>query len=675
MTSRFEPKIDLPAGAVAPDAYDDSGGRVPPDDFVVSRKRDGTPASVYGELSWDRTHYDPEYRSRRLNFRYWDVGDLTPLRDQLSRELRWLMFLLMWKREGSPLAFSTLERYLSALRDLAQFSERHACRIRDLLSDPARLTAYLATDISVCKMKLLSSLLCALTPLGADEIGFHVLGGSTLRELRALIARYKRSRKQHPPIPTRIYSAIIAELVRELDAFDVVADRYLALVAICAKNTLMGRSQRNQRDRAQEHGLARSEYRPEFPALLPKYELVHYFSANDLSCNVTGLSAGLSAVQMAAKLLIQTFSGMREDEARTLPYDCLETSVSNGKTHCLINGRTTKLNKGRIKRTRWVTSQDGHKAIQIAQRIADAIYGALGDKPRKAASRINHYPLFVSTAYLGFPGAPCSTESDRYLAGDLNLGNFPTLRMRLQLPIEDGDLRELEQIDPHRAWRAEHRFQVNQPWVLTSHQLRRSLALYAQRSGLVSLPSLRRQLQHITEEMSRYYARGSAFARDFVGDDTDHFGLEWQDTQLISSALSFLINVVLSDEVLFGGYAHWLHHRRTGADKTVMIDREATLRRFEKGELFYRETMLGGCVKVGDCDQVGLRWLNVDCLKGCRHLVGRLSKLERVIVAQTRLVKTLDPESLEFRTEQADLDVLIAARDRVLQQQRPTAEA
>ena len=81
MTSRFEPKIDLPADAVAPDAYDDSCGPVPPDDFVVSRKRDGTPASVYGELSWDRTHYDPEYRSRRLNFRYWHDGGLTPVRD------------------------------------------------------------------------------------------------------------------------------------------------------------------------------------------------------------------------------------------------------------------------------------------------------------------------------------------------------------------------------------------------------------------------------------------------------------------------------------------------------------------------------------------------------------------------------------------------------------------
>ena len=42
MTTIFVPKIDLTRGAVAPDSYDDSCGLVPPDDFVVSRNRDGT---------------------------------------------------------------------------------------------------------------------------------------------------------------------------------------------------------------------------------------------------------------------------------------------------------------------------------------------------------------------------------------------------------------------------------------------------------------------------------------------------------------------------------------------------------------------------------------------------------------------------------------------------------
>ena len=675
MTTIFVPKIDLTRGAVAPDSYDDSCGLVPPDDFVVSRNRDGTAASVYGDLSWDRTEYNMECRSSWLNFCYWGDGSLTHVRDQLSREARWLMFLLIWKREGSPLAFVSLERYLGLIRTLAQFSENNSCRIGDVLNDPVRLTAFVDTNISGFTGRALYSLLSALMQLDAEQIGFRVVGGSMLKELLALNNKYKKSLQQHPPIPTRIYTATIFQLARVLDEFDVVADRYLTLVAVCAKDTLMGRCKRSQRDIAKTLGIDQLEYRPAFQELLRKYALATYFSTKALRCDVTGLSAGLSEIQMAAKLVIQTFSGMREEEARTLPYDCLENSVSNGTTHCLIAGRTTKLNKGRIKRTRWVTSQEGHKAIRIAKRIADVIYGSFNDKPKKAVSRINNYPLFASTAYLAFPGGLPTSASGIYLAGNLNFCDFLTLRARLQVPIEDADLRELEQIDLHRSWRSEDKFQVGKPWILTSHQLRRSLALYAQRSGLVSLPSLRRQLQHITEEMSRYYARGSAFARNFIGDDKEHFGLEWQKTQPISSGLSFLLNVVLSDDVLFGGYANWLDHRLRNTDNPVVIDRKATLRRFKKGELSYRETPVGGCVKIGECDQIAFRWLDVDCLSGCRNLVGRLSKLERIIVAQRRMVESLDPESLEFRTENADLDVLIATRGKVMQQQTKNAEA
>ena len=666
--------MDLFAGAVAPDAYDDSCGLIPPNDFVVSRNRDGTTASIYGDLSWDRTAYDPECRSSLLNFCHWNDGCVTPQRDRLSRESRWLMFLLIWKRDGSPLASGSLVQYMTLIRSIAQFSERNSCRISDLLNDSVRLAAYVHAEVSALKMQLISSLISVLMALGPEQTGFRVLGESKLKELRASIHTHRKSQKQHPPIPTRIYSAIISELARGLNEFEIVAGRYLALVSVCAVDALMGRCKRRQREFAIERGLNQWKYRPAFPELLQKYGLVGYFSATGLSCDVAGLSAGLSEVQMAAKLVIQTFSGMREEEARTLPYDCLESSVSNGKTHCLVAGRTTKLNRGRIKRTRWATNQDGHNAIWIAQRIADAIYSFHGDKPKKAVSRMNNYPLFVSTAYLAFPGKLPASKSEIYLTGGLNFCNFINLRNRLQILIEDADLRELEQIDPHRSWRTEDMFQAGQPWKLTSHQLRRSLALYAQRSGLVSLASLRRQLQHITEEMSRYYARGSAFAINFIGDDKEHFGLEWQETQPISSGLSFLVNVALSDDVLFGGYANWLDHRLRDADKTVIIDREATLRRFKRGELAYRETALGGCVKVGECDQVGIRWLNVDCLSRCGNLVGKLSKLERVIVAQSRLVDSLDPESLEFRTEKADLDVLIATRDKVMRQQTQNAE-
>jgi hypothetical protein len=187
------------------------------------------------------------------------------------------------------------------------------------------------------------------------------------------------------------------------------------------------------------------------------------------------------------------------------------------------------------------------------------------------------------------------------------------------------------------------------------------------------LPSLRRQLQHITEEMSRYYARGSAFAKELIGDNKYHFGCDWQDAQPVSAAMSYLKNVLLTDEVLFGAHGNWVEKRLRDQDDTVIIDRETTLRRFKKGELAYRETSLGGCANTQTCDKLPIGWLNIECIKGCRHFVGRLPKLERAIAIQTKLIKSIEPTSAEFRIENDDLNVLIKARDRVRQRVKELA--
>ena len=112
----------------------------------------------------------------------------------------------------------------------------------------------------------------------------------------------------------------------------------------------------------------------------------------------------------------------------------------------------------------------------------------------------------------------------------------------------------------------------------------------------------------------------------------------------------------------------WIEHRLGGQEGRIILDRETTMRRFRNGELAYKETPIGGCTKVGPCDELAIRFLDVDCLGGCPNLVGRLSKLEQVIKGQTKLVNRLKPDSIEWKIEKSDLDVLVETRTRVLQQ-------
>ena len=668
MTPVFEARLDLPSPEAVPDSYSGSAGTSPPDNFVVSRYADGTAASVYASLSWNWTPYAAHGRSSMLNFRFWDAGEPTHRQSRLLREIHWFMFLLIWKRQGPTFSYQTLLHYLKLFRAMAKFCDGRTISVQAVLTNQDILLDFLGEATDGQTPKTLAAFLSILTALGSAEVGFRVLGSTVHGELRARALQYDRSLKQHAPLPTRIYSSNIAMLAREVSDFEAVMDRYFTLVTKCANDPVLGRCESSQYRVANRLSLEEWGNAPAFGELLVRHNLMDYFETKELQQHVKGLSRGLYEIQLAIRLMIHTFSGMRDEEVASLPYACIETLVSGGKTHYVITGKTTKLNQGKIKRTRWVTSREGYRAILLAQKIADLIFQLAPEKATGAEAGRDGWPLFVSPVYLGLAGRASDRTGKDFLPSKLDLSKCTRLRQQLQPLIEESDLRELEQIDPHRAWRSEAQFQIGTPWTLTSHHMRRSLALYAQRSGLVSLPSLRRQLQHITEEMSRYYARGSTFAKDFIGEDKQHFGREWQETQPVSAALSYLLNVLLSDDVLFGGHANWVDHRLRSDDGTVAVDREATLRRFKKGELSYRETSLGGCTNTENCDQIAIKWLDVDCLGGCRNLVGRLSKLERVIVAQTRLVEALDPASLEFRTEKSDLDILIATRDNVRRQ-------
>jgi DNA-binding PadR family transcriptional regulator len=665
----FEPKLDMPVGAVAPEAYDISLGKVPSGNFVVSRHRDGSVASTYGQLIWDLSAYHPEVQTCTFSFCYWAKGEITPARLLLSHEARYLLFLLIWVREGNPLSLGTLRNYLAVIKALALHAEDISCRIRDLLSNEKLLWPFINTQCSGWTTQTIGSLLPFLAKLGRDNLGFDVVENKEIQKIYALGKQYRATIKQHAPIPSRIYSHILGKLILELNEWESVADDMLSVLRACGNDQCTGRSARKQNEIAKKYRTPKTLL-PNFSQIASK-DCLDYFAKKSCHPNVRSLSALICEIQASAKLTVQAFSGMREDEAISLPYHCLETMVANGKTHYVILGRTTKLNNGRVKRTRWVTNQDGYRAIKLAQKIADAIYAAFGVSAQKATTRTNSHPLFVSVSYLALAGYSLKPIDNHFRAGNISLERMQSLRARLEPMIEDTDICELEHIDPHRSWRTEERFKVGKPWLFTSHQLRRSLALYAQRSGFVSLPSLRRQLQHITNEMSCYYAKGSAFAKNFIGEDREHFGLEWQKTEPESAALSYVSNVLLSNDILFGGHANWVEHRLKDSSGVLMANREVTVRRFRKGEIGYRETPIGGCTNIGECEQPAINWLDVDCLReNCRNLVGNMTKLERVIVAQEKLVSALEQNTIEYRTEKTDLEVLVATREAVLQQRK-----
>jgi hypothetical protein len=132
----------------------------------------------------------------------------------------------------------------------------------------------------------------------------------------------------------------------------------------------------------------------------------------------------------------------------------------------------------------------------------------------------------------------------------------------------------------------------------------------------------------------------------------------------------------MTDDVLFGPHPNWIDGRLKDKDGIVVFDRDITLKRFRQGQLAYRETPIGGCTNVDECDQHPSNILDIDCLTThCKNIVGNLPKLERVIAAQTHRVEKLrliDSRSPDCRAEEGDLAVLVSTRNNVLKDKSRT---
>ncbi len=81
------------------------------------------------------------------------------------------------------------------------------------------------------------------------------------------------------------------------------------------------------------------------------------------------------------------------------------------------------------------------------------------------------------------------------------------------------------------------------------------------------------------------------------------------------------------------------------------------------GRLSYKAHPLGGCTHIGACDkQKGLRLTSGICIsENCRSLIGKHSRILKIIPIQRGIVANLDPNSIAYQMEMEELGILEAA--------------
>lgn len=658
---RVDACVELPAGAIGPDPWDEAYGATLPLDHVICRDENGMPCYA-SEFVWPWTAYHPLKIRSNLYFYYWktrndrspvEQGKISDERVNRMRELQFLMVLAIYFNTGRrENGFGTLSGKLRNLFLVARFAEAHACTVRDVLQQTALLDAFILTLRGQQAVVWLSWLIF-LGKLDPDhQLGFTLASPKQLQVLRQRAEEHWNSAKQHAPLPTRIYAVLINNLRAELDDIEKYADRLLS--ALVEARELYPTAKAAYKNASSDIG----------PELIGRHGLSSYFEHRMFEVGLHGLVSAFNEIFLVCKLVIHVFSGMRSQEARTLPFHCMITErAAHGRTHCLIGGITTKLEGSRIRHTKWVTTEnEGFRAIQLAQRFASAIYDGLGISPSDSDQSKNATPLFPSTTYLPWMANRHQLPIDPITPAVLHLSRARDCLVERLLPvIEDGDIAELEEIDPFRSWREEPEFIIGKRWTLTTHQLRRSLAIYANASGLVRLSTLRRQLQHLTREMSLYYGRGSTFCKNFLAEDPDgykkHIAPEWQDGNEEAKMLAFTMDVLNSKEPLFGGAGNYFQRQR---ERGEVMSRSEVTKQFKAGLLNYNSGPLGGCTKSGVCTtRKGLNLVDIACATdNCKHLVGKHSRIIHVIRLKRASLTQVDPSSIDYAMEKEEIESL-----------------
>ncbi|MGR6781812.1 hypothetical protein ACU5B6_20160 [Moritella viscosa] len=499
--------------------------------------------------------------------------------------------------------------------------------------------------LSLGKIKKVVSLLELFRACGEDKCGVKPITKKFINELRIYVKK-NNIKKQTPVIPTRIYSDLIRHLEVFIKNYYEHENSILGFLSDVLNNPFYARNKNSHGDIKKRlcGDTLFSKKVPEFKDAVEKHDLVDVFHKYKID-STKSLGSFIFVIQNVVRILVHIYTGMRRNEVLSLKYNCcLEEVTPDGKVLRVI-GDTTKLT-GNRKVERWLICPDAINYIECCRRLTLCYANSIESSPE-------NFPLFTSFGFL------VSTKSESGVANFAGKSCLKVLNEYIEIEdcmkIQEQDIVELEKLDPFFGWRYDLKYKIGNAWPLATHQLRRSLAFYVAQSGLVSLPSLKRQLKHISKLMTLYYMRGSGLG-DGLFSQKQHFKQELHRVKHLADAAAYINNILLSAEKLGGVHGRHIERRINDSDISILKNRDLIITKFKMGECSYKETPLGACMTVSACQKKALRAVSA-CIS-CDKAVLIPSKVDFVVEKYEAFVNKLEPLSLEYKYQKVQLDDL-----------------
>jgi hypothetical protein len=562
----------------------------PPEDWVISYDKDEQPCSTYGDSFWNFAAQG--HKGYQFDIEGIDKGN--------TKLLKRLVFNLLYLPALSGSHHVTIQHKLTSLRVLARACSTHQV----LMSDLHRYTHLFPLIAEKTAPSRRDSLVSLIHRMDEDvvkaDVGFSIGGRALAAYLRNHVPDHNAVQSAY--IPDRINSYLMGRLSEFIDdfnkhlnglqgAYQKLVDAYKANEAFCPASRSDGYRSRtiNPFDKTSK---AEKPFYFEggFEAMASEYGIDQLLNKwlglveeDGYRASQTRLGSLFTLANQVGLIYLLHYSLQRKEEAAALPPDAwqVETDAKVGEI-CYLAGETTKTIQDSD--ARWIVPRQAKRGFDLILKLAE-MESAWSSPQRLLISSQAPWMGNRSGDVLG-PMQPFSKI----------LRHFPLLLDEHELRITQDDYQQALQLTPElseRDW-----FGVGKPWHFHYHQSRRTgiCRLFAWGASIGSMQFL---AKHKTSQQSLYYGR-------------NHTRLAFNST-LKDEVIAESYNAVYRNlqDLVRHPENHISPHKKDPAEETLIrvvseTEHKALLKQIKGGGISYRDNLLGGCARQGDCEYGGL---------------------------------------------------------------------
>lgn len=660
----FESVNNLTSFTPEPEVYYGMSFTDIPPHLIISRDASGNVLSRFEDPFWNVEPYCLTNKDKSYLKLIEDREEDLKIGEANFYKRMLLIAMFSPNKTGKPLRITTLASVGFLLSTMKTFSTEQNISPTDIFGSSSIFKCFSDAYHGESSLKSLVSLSRKLLHLPQEEVGFSIDGA--IRPQIKKIAKMRPESKQTPVIPSRILFTKYQHYMESINDYLKNKTKISNLLPLICENPSYARSidstvvwkyypyEKSASISSHHHRKLVTAKHVDFETAIERHELTQLSNKYGWT-SVTEIASFLTTVQYCSKCMIHIFTTMRDEEALALQSDCLKPVTGWNEKTVYVLSVTTKMT-GRAVKSKWISCPEVGIPLSALEQIRKDII-CNSTRPDNEPEDL----LFAAVAKLPFsPGAPSKKNKGRSASGFAS-------RVEQKLPqvlITEDDMRELEAIDPFRDWRADKKFKIGQPWKITAHQFRRSIAVYAAQSGLVTLPALKRLLQHLTKEMSLYYAKGCSAGNIIFMDDNPIAIAYFLRNKKAADAAMYIKEVLKSKEELYGIHGMLIDNKRNNIIMKTSV--EQTKINVKKGFQAYQETPVGGCGSVTPCNKRAHgNFLTCDT---CSESVIKMSAVSNVISVAQMHLKTLKPGTIEYRAELTNLQDLDNFVERIKKQ-------